>query len=54
MYEAELTQAELGRINKLQASHDKLVKKLKVELCRTELATISKKFIYEALKEAEK
>ena len=38
----------------LKASHDKLVKKLRIELCRTELVTISKKFIYEALKEAEK
>lgn len=37
-------------VRRLRAENNKLVKKLKVELCRTELATISKKFVYQALK----
>ena len=40
--------------SKLKASHAKLVDKLRIEMCRTELATISKKFVYQALKDAEK
>ena len=53
MYEAELTQAELRRINKLQASRDKLVEAIKYALgCGIMTETVCKKF-EQALKEAE-